>query len=79
MAARTGAAAIPIHQTEVDGIPCLWADLPGELGATLIFRVGMADESLVTRGITHLVEHLATPPDDSTTGRPTTSTGPSRG
>ena len=66
MAARTGATAIPVHHTEVDGIPCVWADLPGELDATLTFRVGAADESLATRGITHMFEHLATPPDDWT-------------
>jgi hypothetical protein len=66
MAVRTGAAAIPIHHTEVDGIQCVWAELPGELSATLTFRVGAADETLATRGITHMVEHLATPPDDWT-------------
>src|SRR5262249_54433109 len=51
-----------IHRTEVDGVPTYWADLPGKLTATLMFRVGCADERLTSRGATHMIEHLAMPP-----------------
>jgi zinc protease len=51
--------AAPVHRTEVDGIPCFWADLPEEFEARLCFRVGAYDETLATRGTTHLIEHLA--------------------
>ena len=55
----------PIRRTEVSGIPCFWADAPAPFTATLVFRVGRADETLPTAGITHLAEHIlmpATPP-----------------
>lgn len=52
-------AAADIHETEIDGIQTFWADIDGPLTATLMFRVGAQDEELLTRGITHLVEHLA--------------------
>ncbi|HEX5781187.1 MAG TPA: insulinase family protein [Solirubrobacteraceae bacterium] len=47
------------ERTEVDGIPTFWAPAPGTFRAALHFRVGVADEAPPTRGITHLVEHLA--------------------
>ncbi len=43
---------------EVDGVPVVWAPGPAPLNASLIFRVGRADEPFVDGGITHLVEHL---------------------
>ncbi|MFD8129317.1 insulinase family protein, partial [Streptomyces mirabilis] len=48
-----------IHHTEVDGIPTLFAYATGPMRAGLVFRVGVADETLAGAGITHLVEHLA--------------------
>lgn len=48
-----------IYQTEVDGVPTLLAPSDGPMRAGLVFRVGIADETLPTTGITHLVEHLA--------------------
>jgi hypothetical protein len=48
-----------LHWTEVDGVPVVWAEDRGPLRASLMFRVGKADEQLPTNGITHLVEHLA--------------------
>ena len=45
--------------TEVDGVPVAWVDLPGPLTAALHFRVGVANETASTHGISHLVEHLA--------------------
>jgi hypothetical protein len=48
-----------IRETEVDGVPTLLAPTHGPMHAGLIFRVGRADETLATAGITHLVEHLA--------------------
>ncbi|TXS66362.1 insulinase family protein [Streptomyces sp. me109] len=48
-----------LHHTEVDGIPTLFAYATGPMRAGLVFRVGVADETLARSGITHLVEHLA--------------------
>lgn len=48
-----------VNQTAIDGVPVVWADVPGPLRATLMFRVGRVDERLSWSGITHLVEHLA--------------------
>lgn len=56
MAADVG---IPFRLTEVDGVPCFWADAQGPCTAGLLFRVGRADELLWNSGLTHLVEHLA--------------------
>jgi zinc protease len=50
---------MPTERTEVDGIPTFWAAAPGPFTAALQFRAGVADETLHTRGITHLIEHLA--------------------
>jgi hypothetical protein len=43
----------------VDGVQTVWVPSTGPLTATLSFRTGRADESLVTAGVNHLVEHLA--------------------
>ncbi|MGW0424382.1 M16 family metallopeptidase [Streptomyces sp. NPDC003015] len=48
-----------VRHTTVHGIPTLFAPRPGQITAGLAFRVGHADETLPTSGITHLVEHLA--------------------
>lgn len=48
-----------VFRAEVDGVPVFWSDLPGRLEAHLVFGVGMRDETFVTTGITHVVEHLA--------------------
>ncbi len=54
---------IPIvHETVVDGVQTFWTDAGQPFTATLTFRVGIGDEQLVERGITHLVEHLAMAP-----------------
>ena len=45
--------------TEVDGVTTVWAPVPGPLRAALLLRVGTSDETLLTHGITHLLEHLA--------------------
>ncbi|MFH8936729.1 insulinase family protein [Streptomyces griseosporeus] len=45
--------------TDVDGIPALFAHTAGPMRAGLVFRVGVADETLARTGVTHLVEHLA--------------------
>jgi len=47
------------ERTTVDGVPVFWLNVPGPLRAMLMFRIGVIDETLPTRGITHLVEHLA--------------------
>lgn len=55
---------VTIAAGEIDGIPAFWWEGPpgeseaGKSTAGLMFRVGMADETLSTRGITHLLEHL---------------------
>ncbi|WP_307818659.1 hypothetical protein [Streptomyces sp. MBT62] len=56
---QSAATTNAIHLTEVDGIPTLFAYAPGPLRAGLVFRVGIADETLARAGVTHLVEHLA--------------------
>lgn len=48
-----------IHRTEVDGVPLLWSDAPGQPILALHFRVGRADERAWEGGLTHLVEHLS--------------------
>lgn len=61
---RTAADAFPVdHRTSTSGVPTFWTDGPGRFSAGLVFRVGRVDETLVTSGITHLVEHLALPLD----------------
>ncbi|MEU6866152.1 insulinase family protein [Streptomyces sp. NPDC046876] len=57
--ASDGHAADGITTTTVNGIRTVLAPCPGPLSAGLLFRVGRADETLATSGITHLVEHLA--------------------
>ena len=49
----------PLRHTDVDGVPTVWTTVPGPLRAGLSVRVGAADESYLTSGITHLLEHLA--------------------
>ncbi|MET9468282.1 insulinase family protein [Streptomyces sp. NPDC006544] len=56
---ESAASADGIVTTTVNGIRTVLAHRPGPLTAGLLFRVGSADETLATRGITHLVEHLA--------------------
>ncbi|MFE0513433.1 M16 family metallopeptidase [Streptomyces sp. NPDC058964] len=48
-----------VSHTTTQGIPTLYAARPGDITAGLFFRVGRADETLATSGVTHLVEHLA--------------------
>ncbi|MEU5043431.1 M16 family metallopeptidase [Streptomyces griseorubiginosus] len=49
-----------VRHTTVHGIPTLFAPSTGpQITAGLAFRVGHADETLPTAGVTHLVEHLA--------------------
>jgi predicted Zn-dependent peptidase len=57
--ARSGKGEPVIQETEVDGVQTLLAPTSGRLHAGLTFRVGRADETLATAGITHLLEHLA--------------------
>ncbi|WP_406007258.1 insulinase family protein [Streptomyces sp. NBC_00637] len=59
---RTGLAALSglVSHTTTQHIPTLYAPASGkEITAGLFFRVGRADETLATAGLTHLVEHLA--------------------
>jgi hypothetical protein len=48
-----------VERTAVDGVPVLWANGPEPYVGALVFRVGLADETLATLGLSHLVEHLA--------------------
>ncbi len=43
----------------VDGMPLYWQQAPGPFAASVLFRVGAADETLPKYGLSHLVEHLA--------------------
>lgn len=62
MTTETSAVTPALHETVVDGIQTFWVDTGPPFVATLMFRVGIADEALAERGITHLVEHLALSP-----------------
>ena len=53
---------VTLHHDVVDGLSTYWVANGGPFRAVLVFRVGMADETLPTRGICHLVEHLAIEP-----------------
>jgi hypothetical protein len=53
-------AALPApKRLMVDGLTVYAVDRPGPAYCGLMFRVGKADETLPSRGITHMVEHLA--------------------
>src|SRR4029453_2623412 len=59
MSPRFGGGQMDVVQTDVDGVPAVWVPSSGPMRAGLVFRVGRADETLVTGGITHVLEHLA--------------------
>lgn len=46
-----------LHWTEVNGVATVWTEAPDPLRGGLLFRTGRADETLVTAGQTHLLEH----------------------
>ena len=50
-----------MRESTIDGVPVFRPSkaMSGPLRACLTFRVGRADETLATSGITHVVEHLA--------------------
>ncbi|MDP9067956.1 MAG: hypothetical protein M3N53_06385 [Actinomycetota bacterium] len=48
-----------LNREKLGDVEIFWAEAPGPLAAALMFRVGTTDESIPTRGITHMVEHLA--------------------
>lgn len=49
-----------VHEDEVDGVRVFWVDSGRPtLAAILLFRCGIADETLPSAGWTHLAEHLA--------------------
>ena len=59
---QSGLAALGglLSHTTTQGVPTLYAARSdNEVTAGLFFRVGRADETLATAGLTHLVEHLA--------------------
>ena len=62
-----------IRQLDIDGVPAVLAPVSGPMHAGLVFRVGVADEPLARRGITHLVEHLALAPGEAGTHRNSTT------
>lgn len=74
----SAAASTPLSTAlEVDGIPVLLGpSVDGRSAGGLVFRVGHADESLTTAGITHLVEHLALHFSDPTKLHSNGRTGP---
>ena len=43
-------------------MPVFWTEQPGRVSASLLFGVGIAHETFLGTGITHLVEHLAMRP-----------------
>ncbi len=60
MATGVKAPALPVIRRRVrGGVPVYVVDGPAPARCALVFRVGRADESLLTGGVTHLIEHLA--------------------
>ncbi|MDQ3896679.1 MAG: hypothetical protein M3326_05415, partial [Actinomycetota bacterium] len=60
MAAGVKSAALPAIKRRVrSGVPVFVVDGPAPARCALMFRVGRSDETLLTGGVTHLVEHLA--------------------
>lgn len=55
----SGGESQELHVTDVDGIPAVWAEVPGPFTAGLLIRTGFADEPLARRGHAHMLEHLA--------------------
>jgi len=49
----------PVHREVRDGVPIYWTPEATHFTGALVFRVGWADETVLTHGTTHLVEHLA--------------------
>jgi len=47
-----------VHRSQLGQVPVFYSIVDGPTRASLMFRVGVADESASTRGITHVVEHL---------------------
>lgn len=50
---------VEIDRTDLDGLATFWGEDGGPARAWLVFRVGAADETLSTRGVTRLVAGLA--------------------
>jgi hypothetical protein len=49
-----------LRRDVIDGVPVFWTpSTSARYAGALHFRVGISDETVRTRGITHLVEHLA--------------------
>ncbi|WNV74837.1 hypothetical protein [Geodermatophilus sp. DSM 44513] len=48
-----------MQRTHIDGVPVFSADGPARTTASLVFGVGLRDETFATIEVTHLVEHLA--------------------
>jgi hypothetical protein len=47
-----------VNVAEIDGVQVCWREAPGPLSAGLVFGCGTRDETFLTIGVTHLVEHL---------------------
>lgn len=51
---------LEVQSATIDGVETFWTDVVRPTTtATLVFRAGMADETLITSGWLHLLEHLA--------------------
>jgi zinc protease len=48
-----------LKRTKLGDVESFWAEGSGPLTAGFTFRVGVSDETIPIRGITHMVEHLA--------------------
>jgi hypothetical protein len=57
---NASARSTKINETEIDGVRCFWVDTGRPtLAASLMFRQGLADESLVESGWLHILEHMS--------------------
>lgn len=56
---HNGTMPLPsLSVVDVDGIPAYWADVRTAFTGTLVFGVGLRDETARTAGLAHLIEHL---------------------
>ena len=47
-----------VERTSIDGMPAFLVESPGAPEAGVMFSVGLADEPVHRRGITHMLEHV---------------------
>ena len=47
-----------VRRTDIDGVPVFWTESSMPFVAYLLIRMGRVDETLLTSGLSHLLEHV---------------------